>query len=96
MRKFNLNDWVIRINNGHKGSVVAVEGDYYRVKWMFYTSGNKLIESLAIESLHLGNELTEWPIGPKEFSYDVLDIALLTKDEEWYNEIMSLKGENVE
>lgn len=94
--KFNLNDWVIRRNNGHKGSVVAVEGVYCRVKWMFYTSGNKLIDNLAVETLHLQDELVEWPLEPKEFSYDVLDIALLTNDQEWIKEIVSLKGENVE
>lgn len=93
--KFKNGDWVIRRNNGHKGSVVAAEGVYCRVKWMFYTSGNKLIDNLAIESLHLEDELVEWANEPKKFSYDVLDLALLTKDEEWYNEIMNLKGESV-
>jgi hypothetical protein len=64
------------------------------VHWFLYSSGKPLNNDF--DELLLKDEIKPLPPEPKEFSYDVLDLALLTKDEEWYNEIVNLKGEGVE
>jgi hypothetical protein len=70
------------------------EGDYVRVYYYFYNSGALLKNHF--DEMNLKSEVKPLPLEPKEFSYDVLDIALLTNDQEWIKEIVSLKGENVE
>ena len=95
MGEIKKDAWVRHKRTGHKGSVIDTEGSYYRVKWYVYASGTKLPDNLAIEHLYLIDEIEPLPPEPKEFSYDVLDIALLTNDQEWIKEIVSLKGEEV-
>lgn len=94
--KFKINQWVIRDSNEHKGSIVAIDGDYYEVHWFLFKSGKPLPKNLAVRSMHLEYQLVEWPDEPPIYSEDKIDLALQTEDEEWFGEIMSLKGENVE
>lgn len=92
--EFMKNDWVQHNRTSYKGSVVDIEGDYIRVHWFLYFGGNPLKNDNI--DLHHKHELKLLPPEPRIFSYDELDIALLTEDKAWYEEIMSLKGEKVD
>ena len=89
--EYEVNDWVQHNRTSYKGSVVGIEGDYVRVHWFLYNGGRPL-RNQDID-IHHNHELKPLPPEPKEFSYDVLDVALLTNDQEWIKEIVSLKGE---
>lgn len=93
MGEFDLNSWVQHTRTSYKGSVVGHVGDYVRVHWFLFSNGRPLNDLTNID-LHLKHELKELPNEPKIFSYDELDIALLTNDEQWFNEIQALKGAN--
>ena len=96
MGEINVNDWVRHRRTSHKGSVIDKEGNYYRVQWYVYASGTKLPDNLAIEHLYLKDEIEPLPPEPRIFSYDELVIAFMTEDEDWYYEVLALKGESVE
>jgi hypothetical protein len=94
MEEIKLNDWVQHNRTSYKGSVIEVEGGYVRVHYYFYNGGAPLKNDF--NEMNLKSEVKLLPPEPKIFSYDVLDVALLTNDQEWIKEIVSLKGENVE
>lgn len=95
MGEIRVNSWVQHIRTSYKGSVIEVEGDYAYVHWFLYASGKPLAD-LKQKELCPKHMIKPLPPEPKIFSYDVLDIALQTEDEEWFNEITSLRGESVE
>jgi len=92
--ELHVNQWVQHNRTSYKGSIIEIEGDYVRVHWFLYNGGKPLTNDFI--ELNLKHEVKPLPQEPKEFSYDVLDIALLTNDQEWIKEIVSLKGESVE
>lgn len=92
--EFQINDWVQHNRTSYKGSVVDIEGAYIRVHWFLFNNGKPLVKDDI--TLHHSHELKLLPPEPRIFSYDELDIALLTKDKAWYEEIMSLEGEKVD
>lgn len=94
MNRFKKYDWVLHRRTGHRGSVSEVADNYIEVEWFLYASGRPLLPHLVKSECCLRSELMEYPDEPKIFSYAVLDLALLTKDEDWFNEIQALKGAN--
>ena len=92
--EIKVNSWVQHNRTSYKGSVIEEEGDYVRVQYYFYNSGAPLKNDF--NEMNLKSEVKPLPLEPKEYSYDVLDLALLTNDQEWIKEIVSLKGEEVE
>lgn len=92
MNKFSKDDWVIHRRTGHKGCVSEVTDTYVEVEWILYASGRPLLPHLVKSECCLRSELLEYPDEPRIYSYDELVIAFMTEDEEWYYEVLALKG----
>lgn len=93
--EFQINDWVQHARTQYKGTVLDTVGDYVRVQWFTYSSG-KVLANYTDKELVPKYLLKVLPPEPRIFSYDELVIAFMTEDEDWYYEVLALKGEKVD
>lgn len=81
--------FVVESNEFQTQVVVTSHGNGTQIPVKFEKEGWK-ITSVTTSGLRPAPEL------PKVFSYEALDLALMTRDREWYQEIMSLKEVRVD
>lgn len=85
--------FIVRSNSVDSDVIITSKSDGTPVPVEFFKLYGEL---LPVTKLIRNYHLQPAPEHPNVFSYEMLDLALMTRDREWYQEIMSLKEVQVD